>query len=129
MSGTERTPFESLENCLKKKFGESILTTCFDAQAQELAFKAEVTNNQWFAIGFGSSMKNADMISWSVIEKQGTFRDLYSEAFDYPQMDTVSNLVEEKPAVFDEATGKMTFLTRRALDTGDTDHDYVVSVG
>ena len=58
-------------NCLKQEWDEFKLDSCYDPATQELVFRAEVPDNSWFSIGFGSSMSNTDMIGWFVKNKKG----------------------------------------------------------
>ena len=74
-------------------------------------------------------MTNTDMIAWFAIDGVGETRDYYSTSHNVPQEDSVSNLVDGVEPVFDSSTGLLTFITRRKLDTGDSDEDYVVEPG
>lgn len=51
-------------NCLKQTWDDFVLDSCYDDQSQELVFRADLPNNSWLSIGFGSSMTNTDMIAW-----------------------------------------------------------------
>ena len=93
---------------------------------QEIVFKAVVPDNSWFSIGFGNSMSNTDMIAWHVSDGVGESLDYYSTSHSAPELDSVSNLIEDDNPVFDSASQSMTFVTRRKLDTGDASQDYVV---
>ena len=66
-------------------------------------------------------MKNTDMIAWFVKDGKGETRDYWSNSHQAPELDSVSNLFDGIKKSFDSANGKMTFVTRRKLDTGDTD--------
>jgi hypothetical protein len=114
---------EGLENleCYEKKFSGGIeLDTCYDKNAEELVFKAVIPNNSWFAIGFGPTMTNTDMIAWFADDKIGETRDLWSTSHAAPKIDETNSLVEFSAPSYDAATDMMTFITRRALDTGDS---------
>ena len=104
------------------------LDACYDRDTQELVFKAVVPNNAWFSIGFGESMTNTDMIGWFVKDKAGSTVDYWSTSHAAPEEDTTSDLTEDRPAAYDAATDKMTFVTRRLLDTGDTEQDFLVKL-
>lgn len=66
-------------------------------------------------------MRDTDMISWTVVGGRGKTADLWSSGAYYatPDEDISSDVTDEVPPSFDAATGMMTFLTRRKLDTGD----------
>ena len=89
-------------------------------------FRATIPNNSWFAIGFGAKMENTDMIGWHADNGVGSTKDYWSDGYGTPAIDTVSHLKDEAAPTLDAATGKMTFLTRRPLDTGDASQDFLV---
>ena len=97
------------------------MDTCFDKSTQELVFTSHVPDNSWLSIGFGSSMSSTDMITWFVTDKVGETKDYWSTGHSRPVEDTTSNLTEGESPVFDTGTGKMKFVTRRKLDTGDSE--------
>lgn len=66
-------------------------------------------------------MTNTDMIAWFVKDGSGETKDYWSNDHAAPELDSVSNLVDGIKASFDAESGKMTFVTRRKLDTGDTE--------
>ena len=115
-STTTGTSIEKLD-CLEERWDEFALDTCYDKVANEIVFKAVVPDNSWFSIGFGTTMSDTDMIAWFVTNGVGSARDYWSTFYSAPALDTVSNLTEDRAPTF--ASGKMTFVTRRALDTGD----------
>ena len=123
----KKTPLEELI-CIKNTWDVFELDACYDRDTQELVFKAVVPNNTWFSIGFGESMTNTDMIGWFVKDKAGSNVDYWSTSQAAPVEDTTSDLTEDRPAAYDEATDKMTFVTRRLLDTGDTEQDFLVKL-
>jgi len=65
-------------------------------------------------------MKNTDLIVWFADDTAGSTKDYWSESNSPPVEDSTSNLVDGQPPVYDSATDKITFVTRRALDTGDS---------
>ena len=69
------------------------------------------------------------MIGWFVKDGAGDTRDYWSTSHADPELDSVSNLFEQIKPKFDSETGKMTFLTRRKLDTSDSDQDYIAQIG
>lgn len=83
-----RTPFENLECESKEWNGGFELYTCFDPLTNELVFKAEVPDNSWLGIGFGTTMTNTDMIAWFVTDGVGEVKDLYSTGYSSPEDDT-----------------------------------------
>ena len=69
------------------------------------------------------------MIAWFVTEKVGETRDYWSTSYAKPVADQISNLVDDTAPKFDAETGKMKFVTRRKLDTGDSEQDFLVRLG
>jgi len=65
---------------LSKSWDEFTLDACFDPATQELVFTSVVPDNSWFAIGFGNSMKDTDMIAWFVTDAVGETRDYWSDS-------------------------------------------------
>jgi len=65
-------------NCLKQTWDDFVLDSCYDSQSQELVFRADLPNNSWLSIGFGSSMTNTDMIGWFASSKRGSVKDFWS---------------------------------------------------
>lgn len=104
------------------------LQTCYDESSQELVFHAKVPDNTYFSIGFGENMISTDMIAWSVKDGVGSIRDLWSFGFTKPREDQVSNIYNEVDPVTED-DGRMTFVTRRPLDTGDSSEDYLAQLG
>ena len=74
-------------------------------------------------------MSSTDMIAWFVTDKVGETKDYWSTGHSRPVVDTTSNLTEGESPVFDTGTGKMKFVTRRKLDTGDSEQDFLVRLG
>ena len=87
-----------------------------------------VPDNSWFAIGFGNTMTNTDMIAWFVNSETGETKDYWSTTQKTPKEDTKNNLRDDSPPSYNPATGKMTFKTRRAIDTGDSAQDFLVPI-
>ena len=106
------------------------MKTCVDLDAQELVLTALVKDNSWFAIGFGPTMKDTDMIGWHVRNGVGETVDYYSTGYSAPKVDDQSNVRDDpqNPPVFDSQTKVMKFVTRRALDTGDESQDFKVEL-
>lgn len=117
---------EDSQGCFKQSWDDFNLKTCFDVTSQELVFEVDQPDDSWFSIGFGNTMSNTDMISWSVNNGKGKARDLWSTNYSAPIEDENSDLVEAEEPSFDSDSKRMTFVTRRPLDTGDTEQDYLV---
>ena len=94
-----------------------------------MVFKVDMPDDSWFSIGFGPNMTNTDMIGWFSDKGVGSTKDYWSTANIPPTVDTISNISQDSAPTFDAATGRMTFVTRRALDTGDSSQDYLIPVG
>jgi len=91
-------------------------------------FKAVIPDNSWLGIGFGPTMSHTDMIVWSSIKGVGSSADMFSFKHDVPRVDNKANLRNEVAPSFDKASKTMAFVTRRKLDTGDDEFDYVVKL-
>lgn len=50
----------------------------YDGASQKLLFKVQVRANTWFGIGFGTTMTNTDMITFSARGDNGEVIDQYS---------------------------------------------------
>lgn len=115
-------------SCLRKEWDEFTIDTCYDDQIGDLVFQVSMPDNAWFSIGFGASMLNTDMLAWFSEDGTGRVADYFSEGFFTPSEDAAQNWSEGEPTVFDPATKRMTFVTRRPLDTGDLEGDFVVKL-
>ena len=84
--GPSVSPFDEDQtlSCQINTWGKFILNTCYDREAGELVLKAELPDNSWFGIGFGATMTNTDMITWSVKNGQGEVFDAYSFSHGMP---------------------------------------------
>ena len=71
-------------------------------------------------------MKNTDMMVWQARKGFGVVRDLYSYGYGVPKMDEVQNL--DNVTKFDKKKGMANFVTRRKLDTGDSDKDFLIKM-
>ena len=85
-------------------------------------------DNAYFSIGFGDSMYNTDMLAWFSDNGTGSVVDYYSEGEFTPSEDITQNFSEGLANAFDSTTKRMTFVTRRPLDTSDLDGDFVVKL-
>ena len=73
----------------------------------------------YFAIGFGYTMIDTDMIIWKAYsEENAEAVDLWATEFDRPEADKVNNLVWKSDYKTDEELWEI--ITRRPLDTGDS---------
>ncbi len=92
----------------------------------ELILKAQIPNNSWLGIGFGATMKNTDMITWSAKNGVGRVYDSYSVGYGKPKEDDVQNVELDSTPSFNKSEDRVSFVTRRKLDTGDAGNDFVV---
>jgi hypothetical protein len=78
-----------LQPCLEKSWDSGIfyLKVCYEEDEQELVFTTVMPDDSWLGIGFGTKMKNADMISWQTRGGRGIVRDLYSFGYSTPSLD------------------------------------------
>jgi len=74
-------------------------------------------------------MTDTDMIAWFAEKKVGSVKDYWSDSRSAPEEDPVNNLINMTAPFYDSATDKITFITKRALDTGDTSKDFFVRTG
>lgn len=58
------SPTLRIDDFLHFNLGESELLVKPDYTTQTLKFEVSVPDSSWFAIGFGSTMANTDMIAW-----------------------------------------------------------------
>ena len=59
----------------------------------------------------------------------GETRDYWSKSHGKPVVDSIRNLTDGEKPIFDAETSKMKFVTRRKLDTGDSEQDFLVQLG
>ena len=104
--------------CYTKEWDVFTLDTCLHEDGEKLVFIAKVPDNAWLSIGFGRSMTNTDMIAWRVVEGQGFTEDYWSTSHATPVLDDTQDLTDVSELTSFE-DGVMTFVTERALDTGD----------
>jgi len=109
-------------------WGDFSLESCYDSLEKEIVFKAVVPDQSWFSIGFGSSMTDCDMIAWRVTRGKGKVEDYWCSGSHHPvpSLDKQQDTRLDGDPFFDRATKRMTFVTRRKLDTGDLSQDFVV---
>lgn len=88
-----------------------------------VTFVATVPNNNYFAIGFGTSMRNTDMILWQAIGEKSVTTDLWSTGHGRPATDSNQNLDSSFMVSPDGKTVK--FTTKRFLNTNDS-QDFVI---
>ena len=69
-------------------------------------------------------MTNTDMIVWEAYDGEGSVRDLYSKSYGMPAEDATSD-IDLVSTDYDSSFERMSFVTRRKLDTGDEEEDYV----
>ena len=75
------------ESCLAKAWDSFELVMCYDKAANDLVFRVVVPDNSWFSIGFGNTMTNTDMITWSVENETGRTVDYWSTDREKPKED------------------------------------------
>ena len=119
---------KEVKACLAQSWdgGNFYIKVCHDEDTQELVFTTSIPNNSWLGIGFGTKMKNTDMMVWQAVKGFGVVRDLYSYGYGVPKMDEVQNL--DNVTKFDKKKGMVNFVTRRKLDTGDSDKDFLIKM-
>jgi len=113
-------------SCLTNTWDEFTLDTCYDDLTQELVLKVQMPEDSYFAIGFGASMTNTDMIAWFHQKGRGFATDLWSTQWGRPSTDAIQNIREGEAPSYNSSTKMMTFVTRRPLDTGDSSQDFMI---
>ena len=105
-------------------FGEGIKWGArLDMVTEEIVMKATIPNRSYLSIGFGPNMRATDMIVWRWKDDLTEIDNLYSTDYVTPPSDGTDYL---KTVVETSADGlSKTFVTRRALDTGNA-KDFVV---
>ena len=98
---------------------------------ERLKMVVDMPNNTWLSIGFGSSMRNVDMIAWHANGDNSYVADYFSVGKSRPALDSEQNLtatfqIEEKDDIEDEDQDRVKFVTYRDLETNDTEFDYIV---
>lgn len=68
----------------------SMLNATYDAINDVIVYDVCVQPNTWFAIGYGSSMTNTDMVWWSGNGTYSSQLDLYSTGTTTPNIDPVN---------------------------------------
>ena len=84
--------------------------------------KAEVGSGKYFSVGFGSTMKDSDMVIFQA-EGNGILQDLYSFGYGIPTVDTSQDY---QTAVDNSNSGIYKFTAKRDLDTGDSAGDFTI---
>ena len=83
--------------------------------------------NTWFAIGFGVTMIDTDMILWQSHSDNPEITDLWATGFGKLEADAEQNLSWDEPFYNDE-TEMWEFTTRRPIDTGDDKQDMLIEL-
>ena len=90
-------------------------------------------DNMWFAIGFGTNMRNTDMIGWHANGPDSYATDYYSTKKSAPEPDAKQD-IEYYFNLFDadeddpDDYPRVHFLTYRDLDTGDAEQDFNIEL-
>ena len=101
------------------------LDVSFDVPQSEILMKATIPIDSYFAIGFGATMDNTDMIVWRSKGTETFVDNLFSLDRSVPQTDGTDYL---ESTVSDSTDGKWKiFETKRKLDTGNA-KDYAISL-
>ena len=95
---------------------------------EELQFKVEMPNNTYVSLGFGKNMNSVDMIAWHGDEDVYKAVDYWSKKKETPEPDPedLQDLVTTFEVSEDGDGERVTFVTKRKLDTGDSKLDYLI---
>ena len=94
--------------------GQNIVMN-YDFEKQKVKFKATVGQNKYFAIGFGTSMINTDMIIFFASD-EGSVMDAYSTGYQAPTAEAIQSIED---LIVTIENGIYTFECYRAMNTGD----------
>ena len=95
----------------------------YDQTKSKLKYAVTVPNDMWFALAYGSGMSNVDMVRFQG-KDSGVVEDLWSAGYYEPSVDTTQSYVD---TTISKSGGIYTFETYRALNTGDSSQDIVLS--
>lgn len=82
---------------------------------QTVRFSVVMPNNEYFGIGFGSTMYNCDMVVWFANGQNSQAVDLYSYDHGTPRTDSQ----QDYKTSFTVSGSTVTFTSDRLLSTGD----------
>ena len=101
--------------------------------AERIRMFLKMPDKMWFSIGFGSSMRNVDMISWFANGDESYAKDYWSTAKNAPaeddSQDVSTPLARAIPAANPGDLSYVAFVSYRPLDTGDSAQDYLIQLG
>jgi hypothetical protein len=120
LSGLFQTAFQS--SVVTTSNGQDFKLT-YNYDKSKLKFEAVVGAGKWFAVGFGKTMIDSDMIIFST-ENQGSVIDAWSTSYSAPSPDAVSHLEDIQITI---TNGIYTFTCYRDLNTGDAE-DYAFTL-
>jgi len=93
-----------------------------DALKPKITFVATVPKDQWFSIGFGTSMTDTDMVLWQA-KDAGICKDLYSSGHRVPgtaKDGTGLTETQDYTTTVKKEGDNYEFTSTRLLDTGDS---------
>ena len=98
----------------------------YDSSNNEVVFEVTTESSYYFGLGFGTSVMGTgnDMIMCTSSSGTPTCTDMHSNGYSAPIADSTDDLT-----VSGSVSGSQNvYEIRRALDTGDTDNDYVFAL-
>ena len=96
----------------------SALTMSYDPVKDLVLFKATVKAGTYYSVGFGTSMKDCDMVVFQGQGERGVVTDRWSEGNFTPMLDTVQDYkLDTNASVRKGDTYEI--VASRKLDTGD----------
>ena len=100
-----------------------------DETPERLQLVTHIPDNMYYAIGFGDGMYDTDMIGWHGAGDNSYVQDYWSSSKSVPAIDDSNDLewlaYPQKSSV-DVSYDYVTFVAWRALDTGDTEQDFLI---
>ena len=97
--------------------GDNWVKIGYDASKSMVKFEADVGKDQWFAVGFGPSMRDVDMVVFQG-KDEGVLQDLWQSGAYYatPDPDVQQDYKDVKIEVEGD---RYHFTAYREMDTGD----------
>ena len=91
-----------------------------------MIFQTKMPPNTYFAIGFGYTMLDTDMIIWQADENGPVVKDLWATGYGKVEFDADQNIDTESQ--LNKETNMWEFTTRRKIDTGDDKQDMLIEL-
>ena len=108
-----------------RKYNSSMIITYLKV-TEELQFVVEMPTDSYLSLGFGKGMYKVDMMTWHGLGEDSKTVDYWSMSKDTPDADPEEFQNLDTTFELNEDGSRVTFTTKRKLDTGDADLDYLI---